>query len=64
MLVFALYARNSVCFFLVKSEMFETETIDKICYFMEKNWDLKQACLSGLYLFQLSNLKLPDLEKM
>ena len=44
--------------------MFETETIDKICYFMEKNWDLKQACLSGLYFFQLSNLKLPDLEKM
>ena len=36
-LVFALCARNSECIFLVESEMFETETIVKICYFMEKN---------------------------
>ena len=48
--------------------MFKTYPTVKYSYFLAKNMNLtktfKIICLSGLYFFQLRDLKLPDLEKL
>ena len=53
-------------FFLVSRQMFKTETIVKNSYFIAKTMNLTKTlspfvCLG--FIFQLTNLKLTDLEK-
>lgn len=52
MLVFALFDRNTECFFLIAPEMFETSISDKNYYHIAKT------------IFLLSDFKLPDFEKI
>ena len=62
LIIFATCARNSGCFFLVAHKMFKTLATIKNFYFITKTRNLTRL-LVWAFFFQLTNLRLPDLEK-